>query len=98
MLKRKMPPRLWDYGLVYETNILNRFHAGSSIALGLKLSLANHLEDSSGSTLNSTIGCGIPTRRRLRLMAAGVTSQDGLVSHTKSGVTYVTGCYSSMAK
>ena len=31
-------------------------------------------------------------------MAAGVTSQDGLVSHTKSGVTYVTGCYSSMAK
>ena len=28
MLKRKVPPRLWDYGLVYETNILNRIPHG----------------------------------------------------------------------
>jgi hypothetical protein len=25
MLKNKVPPRLWNFGLVYETNILNRF-------------------------------------------------------------------------
>ncbi len=24
MLKRKVPPQLWDHGLVYETNILDR--------------------------------------------------------------------------
>ena len=28
MLKRKKPPQLWDYGLVYETSILNRIPRG----------------------------------------------------------------------
>ena len=28
MLKRKVPPRLWDYGLIYESNILNRIPHG----------------------------------------------------------------------
>ena len=28
MLKRKVPPRLWDYGLIYEANILNRIPRG----------------------------------------------------------------------
>ena len=40
MLKRKVPPRLWDYGLLNETNILNRILTDSSSALGLKLLLA----------------------------------------------------------
>ena len=74
---------------------------GSSCALGLKLSLTKHWCSyyPSGLTLNSTIGCGITTRRRSRSMAAGVALHDGLVSHTESGATYVTsGCSSSLAK
>jgi hypothetical protein len=29
MLRRKVPARLWDYGLVYEANILNRIPRGT---------------------------------------------------------------------
>ncbi|KAI2501062.1 Reverse transcriptase (RNA-dependent DNA polymerase) [Fragilaria crotonensis] len=37
MLKRKVPPRLWDYGLVYETNILNRIPRGQQQRTGIEL-------------------------------------------------------------
>ncbi|KAI2495965.1 Reverse transcriptase (RNA-dependent DNA polymerase) [Fragilaria crotonensis] len=37
MLKRKVPPRLWDYGLVYETNILNRIPRGQQQRTGIVL-------------------------------------------------------------
>ncbi len=37
MLKRKVPPRLWDYGLVYETNILNRIPRGQQQRTGIEI-------------------------------------------------------------
>ena len=37
MLKRKVPPRLWDYGLVYETNILNRIPRGQQLCPGIEI-------------------------------------------------------------
>ena len=37
MLKRKVPPRLWDYGLVYESNILNRIPRGPHQRTGIEL-------------------------------------------------------------
>jgi hypothetical protein len=37
MLKRKVPPRLWDYGLVYKTNILNRIPRGQQQRTGIEL-------------------------------------------------------------
>ena len=37
MLKRKVPPRLWDYGLVYETNILNRIPRGREQRTGIEI-------------------------------------------------------------
>ena len=37
MLKRKVPPRLWDYGLVYETNILNRIPRGREQRTGIEM-------------------------------------------------------------
>ncbi|KAI2489307.1 hypothetical protein MHU86_25280 [Fragilaria crotonensis] len=37
MLKRKVPPRLWDYGLVYETNILNRIPRGQQLRTGIEI-------------------------------------------------------------
>ena len=37
MLKRKVPPRLWDYGLVYETNILNRIPRGREQHTGIEI-------------------------------------------------------------
>ena len=37
MLKRKVPPRLWEYGLVYETNILNRIPRGQQQRTGIEL-------------------------------------------------------------
>ena len=32
-----MPPRLWEYGLVYETNILNRIHRGQQQRTGIEI-------------------------------------------------------------
>jgi hypothetical protein len=37
MLKKKVPTRLWDYGLVYESNILNRIPRGSQHRTGLEV-------------------------------------------------------------
>ena len=37
MLKKKVPTRLWDYGLVYESNILNRIPRGSQQRTGLEV-------------------------------------------------------------
>ena len=37
MLKCKVPPRLWDYGLVYETNILNRIPRGQQQRTGIEI-------------------------------------------------------------
>ena len=37
MLKRKVPPRLWDYGLIYELNILNRIPRGQQQRTGIEM-------------------------------------------------------------
>jgi Reverse transcriptase (RNA-dependent DNA polymerase) len=37
MLKKKVPTRLWDYGLVYESNILNRIPRGQRQRTGLEM-------------------------------------------------------------
>jgi hypothetical protein len=37
MLKRKVPPRLWDYGLIYESNILNRIPRGQQQRTGIEM-------------------------------------------------------------
>ena len=37
MLKKKVPTRLWDYGLMYESNILNRIPRGSQQRTGLEI-------------------------------------------------------------
>jgi hypothetical protein len=37
MLKRKVPPRLWDYGLIYESNILNRIPRGQQQRTGIEI-------------------------------------------------------------
>ncbi|KAI2506814.1 hypothetical protein MHU86_7599 [Fragilaria crotonensis] len=36
-LKKKVPTRLWDYGLVYASNILNRIPQGSQQRTGLEI-------------------------------------------------------------
>ena len=37
MLKRKVPPRLWDYGLINESNILNRISRGQQQRTGIEM-------------------------------------------------------------
>ena len=37
MLKRKVPPRLWDYGLIYESHILNRIPRGQQRRTGIEM-------------------------------------------------------------
>jgi hypothetical protein len=37
MLKKKVPTQLWDYGLVYESSILNRIPRGSQQRTGLEM-------------------------------------------------------------
>ena len=37
MLRRKVPPRLWDFGLIYESNILNRIPRGSHQRTGIEV-------------------------------------------------------------
>jgi hypothetical protein len=37
MLKRKVPARLWDYGLIYEANILNNIPRGSQQRTGIEI-------------------------------------------------------------
>ena len=63
MLKRKVPPQLWDYGLVYETNILNRIPLDSRCVPKSILSLVRHQIYPSGLTLSFTIACVIMIRR-----------------------------------
>ncbi len=36
MLKHKVPPRLWDYGLVHESSILNRIPRGQQQRTGIE--------------------------------------------------------------
>ena len=36
-LRRKLPPRLWDFGLIYESNILNRIPRGSHQRTGIEV-------------------------------------------------------------
>ncbi len=86
MLKRKVPPRLWDYGLVYETNILNRIPCGKQQRTGIEIV--------TGKTPNISEWIAFEFYDRV----AGVPSHDGSVSHTESGATYVTCCYSSLAR
>ena len=37
MLRRRVPKRLWDYGLIYEANILNRIPRGKNARTGLEI-------------------------------------------------------------
>lgn len=37
MLRRKVPPRLWDYGLIYEASILNRVPCGTQARTGIEI-------------------------------------------------------------
>ena len=37
MLRKKVPPRLWDYGLIYESNILNRIPRGQQPCSGIEM-------------------------------------------------------------
>jgi hypothetical protein len=37
MMKRKVPPCLWDYFLVYETNILKRIPSGQQQRTGIEI-------------------------------------------------------------
>ena len=37
ILKQKVPPRLWDYGLVYESHILNRIPWGQQQRTGIEM-------------------------------------------------------------
>ena len=37
MLKRKVPKRLWDYGLVYEASILNFVPRGNNVRSGMEM-------------------------------------------------------------
>ena len=37
MLRKKVPPRLWDYGLIYESNILNRIPRGQLQRTGIEM-------------------------------------------------------------
>ncbi len=37
MTRKKVPPRLWDYGLVYEANILNRIPRRLQQRMGIEI-------------------------------------------------------------
>ena len=92
MLKRQVSPRLWDYGLIYETNILNRIPRSHQQRTGIEMSPVRHQTSQSGSTLSFTIEFGSTTKRRLKSMAAVVASHVGLELSIGSVATFVTGC------
>jgi hypothetical protein len=64
MLKRKVPPRLWDYGLLNETNILNRILCGQQQCTGIEV-VTGETPDivSEWIELNIAITCGTTTRK-----------------------------------
>jgi hypothetical protein len=37
MLQRKVPPRLWDYDLIYKSNILNGIPCGQQQRTGIEM-------------------------------------------------------------
>ena len=37
MVRKKVPKRLWDYGLIYESGILNRIPRGNNGRTGLEI-------------------------------------------------------------
>ena len=97
-MKQKVPPGLWDYGLIYETNTLNRIPRGQQLVPALRLSLVRHQIYPSGLTLSFMIACGIMIRRKLRSTEVDDVSHDGAVSHNELDATFVIGCYLSLAK
>jgi hypothetical protein len=36
LLRKRVPKRLWDYGLIYEANILNRIPRGKNTRTGIE--------------------------------------------------------------
>ena len=98
MLKRKVPPRLWDFGLVYETNILNSIPRGREQRTGIEMVTGETPDISEWINFEFYNRFGTTTRRKLRLMEVGVDSRGGLVSLTKLEATYAIGYFLNPAK
>ena len=94
MLKKKVPTRLWDYGLLYESRILNRIPQGSQQRTGLEIVTGRHLIYPNELILNSMIVFGFMIGREWKWMTPGGSLQDGLELLIGSGaINAITCCY-----
>ena len=90
MSQKGVPSRLWDYGLVYEVEILTRMCHHGSTDQGMRNSWAIPRTSQSGSTSHSMIWCGT-TCPPTNLPHPLGPSVAGLVSHIELAVPYATG-------
>ena len=99
MSKRKVPPQLWDYGLVYEANILNRIPCDQQQRTGIEMVTGETPDISEWIDFEFYDQVyGTMTKRKSRSMVAGADWPDGSASHTGSGATYATGYSSNLER
>ena len=98
MLKHKVPTRLWDYSLVYETNILNRIPRAQQQRTGIEIVTGKTPDISEWIDFEFYDRVWYSTRKRSKSMAADVALPDGSVLHTGLEATYVIGYNLSLAK
>ena len=72
MLKRKVPPRLWDHGLIYESSILNRIPRGQQQRTGIEMATGETPDISEWIDFEFFVRvCTTMTKRKSRLMVPG---------------------------
>ena len=91
MVRKKVPRRLWDYGLIYEAGILNRIPRGNSGRTGLEIVTVKLPISQNGLTLSFMIECGFTITRKLKWTVPVRNSHGGWVSRTVWEVTCATG-------
>jgi hypothetical protein len=93
MQKHKVPPCLWDYGLVYETNILHRIPRGQQQRTGIEIVTGETPDISEWIDFEFYDRVWYYDQKRSKSTAVGVASHNGLVLHTGLEATYVIGSY-----
>ena len=88
MIKRRAPKRVWDFGMVYESDILSRISRGHDGKKAWRESQETLWALANGRTLSSMTYVGIG----IHLMTGkNQSSEDGLVFPTAYVARYATG-------
>jgi hypothetical protein len=98
MLKRKVSPCLWDYGLVYETNILNRTPRRQQQRTGIEVVTGKTPDISEWIDIEFYDRVWYYDQKKIEIDGSDAASRDCSVLHTGLAATNVIGYYLSLEK